>query len=419
MTGAAPRGIAVARELDRVMREDRGRLVAALIARLGDFQLAEEALQEAALSAMTHWGQSGLPQSPQGWLLRVALRKAIDRLRRAARDERREADLARLARDEADDTTPEAIADERLRLIFACCHPVLEPKSRVALTLRTLGGLTTGEIARVFLDAEPTMGQRLSRAKARIAQAGVPFAVPEPEEMAERLASVLTVIYLIYTAGHGAGAGLQLTRVDLCEEAVWLARMVVDLADPALPETAEALGLMSLVLTTQARAGARADAEGAMVPLDAQDRALWDRAMIAEGLACLDRALALGAAGPFQIKAAISALHVQAESHAATDWRQVVLLYTALLQHEPTDVVRLNRAVALAQVAGPEAALRLIDQLGGGLEGYQPYHAARADLLARSGAAEAAVAAYGAAIGLSASEAERRFLEERRGRLLA
>ena len=289
----------------------------------------------------------------------------------------------------------------------------MEPKSRVALTLRTLGGLTTGEIAAAFLDRDETMGQRLSRAKAKIAKAGIPFAVPGPEDWSQRLNSVLTVLYLIFNEGYRASSGGGLLRVDLCEEAIWLARLLGGL----VPEEAEVAGLLSLMLTTHARRRARLDGTGAIVALDAQDRGLWDREMVAEGLALLDRAVARRAPGPFQIKAAISALHAEAERPQATDWRQMVLLYDALLAHEPTAVVRLNRAVALAEAGSLAAALREIEAIRAELESYQPYHAARADLLARAGQGQAARDAYATAIALTRSEEERRFLKGRCERL--
>jgi RNA polymerase sigma-70 factor (ECF subfamily) len=401
--------------LELVMRQDRGQLLAALIARLRDFQLAEDALHEALESALVHWGRSGIPASPQGWLLRVALRKAIDRIRRNRRWSEREADLTVLSA--AESAEPEdnmsAIPDERLRLIFTCCHPALDQKSRVALTLRTLGGLTTAEIARAFLDTESTMGQRLSRAKAKIAAAGIPFAVPGPELWAERLNSVLAVIYLIFNEGYAATAGEAQVREGLCDEAIWLGRMLVTLA----PDTAEALGLLSLMLTTHARRAARLDAGGALVALDKQDRGKWDPALVAEGVERLDAAIQLNAPGPYQIKAAISALHVQPPDPDQTDWRQIVLLYDALLAYEPTPIVRLNRAVALAEVGGLAAALVEIDSMAEDLDGYQPFHAARADLLSRAGRRDQARAAYERALALSGTEAERRFLMARRSAL--
>jgi RNA polymerase sigma factor (sigma-70 family) len=403
---AAPEAVAVSCALDAVMRNDRGRLIAALIARLRDFQLAEDALQEAAVSALSHWGRAGLPASPQGWLLKVALRKAIDRLRGGTREGRKAVDLALLSREEADDTEPEMIADDRLRLIFTCCHPALDSKSRVALTLRTLGGLTTPEIARAFLDAEPTMGQRLSRAKAKIAAAGIPFRVPGPEDWAERLNSVLTVIYLIFNAGYSVGPAL---GRDLCDEAIYLARMLADLR-PAEPEVE---GALALLLLTHTRRAARIGSDGVTIALADQDRALWDAPMRAEGLALLDLALGRASPGPFQIKAAIAAC----QSQSPPDWPQIAALYAGLYAHEPTPVIRLNHAVAVAEAGDLHLALSRLAPLAGDLADYQPYHAACADLLARDSRTAAALQAYARAIDLATSPADAAFLTLRRNRL--
>ena len=408
MSEAASRAIAVSKALDAVMRQDRGRLLAALIARLRNFQLAEEALQEAAASALVHWGRSGLPKSPQGWLLRVALRKAIDRIRGAVRAERSAADMARLAVDEADETEPEMIADERLRLIFTCCHPALEPKSQVALTLRTLCGLTTAEIAANFLDQETTMGQRLSRAKAKIAAAGIPFAVPEPQEWPARLNAVLSVIYLIFNTGYTQGP---LAARDLCDEAIYQARMVNGLR----PGDPEVEGVLALMLITHARRRGRVDAKGVMVALVNQDRSLWDRAAIDQGVALLDQAMARGAAGPYQIKAAIAACHVIGDR---ADWAQIVLLYDSLMRLEPTPVVALNRAVALAEVGALDLAVQELRKVASELDGYQPYYAALAEVLTRQGAREGALAAYARAIELAANAQDAAFLSARRRALL-
>jgi RNA polymerase sigma-70 factor (ECF subfamily) len=397
--------------LDGIVRQDRGRLLSALIAGLRDFDLAEEALAEAVEAALRHWHRTGLPRRPDAWLLRVARRKAIDRIRRSARWRDRSAELARLAQADQDDAEepPPPIPDERLRLILTCCHPALDPKSRVALTLRTLGGLSTAEVARAFLDAEPTMAQRLGRAKAKIRDAGIRFTIPEPGEWEPRFASVLSVVYLIFNEGYSASSGEGQVRADLCEEAIYLARLLTELR----PDEAEGWGLLSLLLTTHARAKARMDAEGTMVPLAAQDRGLWDRTLIEDGLAALDRALTLLRPGPFQIKAAIGALHVQAKDHASTDWRQMLLLYSALLAHEPTEVVRLNRAVVLAETGALAEALAETERLGSVLATYQPYHATRADLLRRTGDAGGARQAYERAIALSRTEDQRRFLAGR------
>lgn len=398
--------VAATRALDSLVRNDRGRLLSALIARLGSFQLAEDALQDAMMSAVSHWGRNGVPYAPQGWLLQAAYRKAIDRIRQNKSEARKMMDMQPLARGEAADE-PDDIPDERLRLIFTCCHPALEAKSQVALTLRTIGGLSTTEIARVFLDAEPTMGQRLSRAKAKIAAARIPYAVPGQEEWAERLQSVLAVIYLIFTAGYAAGPG---QGRDLAEEALFLCRLLNRL-HPGDPEIE---GCLALVLITHARCLARVDADGTTVALAEQDRTKWNRAQIDEGLQLIETAMRRRAPGPYQIKAAIAACHVQGER---SDWAQIVLLYDSLLRLEPTAVIRLNRAVALCEAGWLEPALRSLDALAGELRDYQPYHAARAELLVRMGQAEDAAKAYATAIALAGSPADAAFLRQRAARL--
>ena len=393
--------------LDHVLRKDRGRLLAALVLRTGDFQRAEDALQEAAASALVHWERAGIPASPTAWLLRAALRKAIDSYRRDTTLARHRDAIATLALEEAATPDPHAIPDDRLRLIFTCCHPALEEKTRVALTLRSLCGLSTDEVAAVFLDAGPTMGQRLSRARAKIAATGIPFAVPDRDLWPGRLQSVLTVIYLIYTRGHALGPA---SPRDLCDEALYLARLVVSLA----PEDPEAEGCLALLLLTQARAPARIDTKGETVALAEQDRSLWSTTMICEGHAVLDDAIARGRPGPFQLKAAIAALHA---AEGPTDWPQIAALYTALGRYEPTPVVGLNHAVALAEAEGAAAGLPLIEALAGELKDYQPFHAARAEYLFRSGRIEDAAQAYDRAIALALSDADREFLVRRRARL--
>jgi RNA polymerase sigma-70 factor (ECF subfamily) len=403
MTASGPASaIAVSRELDRVIRADRGRLLSVLAAGLRDLGLAEEVLQEAAVSALAHWGRSGLPASPQGWLLQVARRKAIDRLRGAARDSRKAQAMATLAEDEAA-PEPEAVPDERLRLIFACCHPALEPKSRVALTLRTVCGLTTPEIARAFLDAEATMGQRISRAKAKIAAAGIPFAVPEAGQWDERLETVLTTVYLIFTTGYVAGPG---EPRDLCLEGEYLMRLI----DRLRPGEAEIEGALSMMLLTAARRAARIGPDGASLPPGEQDRSLWDTGRIAEGRRILARAMERRRPGPFQIKAAIADCQM---ADPGPDWPQIVALYGALLRHEPTPVVRLNAAVAIAEAGDPARGLAMVEELGGALPEYQPWHAAHAALLALTGARTEAAAAYREAIARAATPAEALFLRRR------
>lgn len=404
MLGAAGPDPITQQTLERVIRQDRGRLLAALIARLRDFQLAEDALQEALESALVHWGRSGLPASPQGWLLKVALRKAIDRIRSTARATRKSADLALLATDEADYTAPEMIPDDRLRLIFTCCHPALDQKSKVALTLRTVCGLSTAEIASAFLDAEPTMGQRLSRAKAKITAARIPFAIPDADQWQDRLQTVLTTVYLVFTTGYTSGP--QEPR-DLCAEAIFLARLLNDLR----PDEPEIEGTLALLLLTEARRAARTDSAGSTVPPAQQDRRLWDTAKLAQGRALLDQAITRRAPGPYQIKAAIADCHM---ADPAPDWPQIAALFTRLLDFEPTPVVRLNRAVALAEAGNLATALAELAQLAPVLDDYQPFHAAQADLLTRAGQGAQARAAYDRAIALAPSAADATFLIRRR-----
>jgi RNA polymerase sigma factor (sigma-70 family) len=392
--------------LSQALRADRGRILAALISRVRDFQLAEDALQDAAASALVHWGKTGTPLRPEAWLIRVAFRKAIDRLRRAARDAAQTQALAILARDEAEED-PEVIADERLRLIFTCCHPALDLKSRVALTLRTIAGLTTAQIARAFLDLEPTMAQRLTRAKAKISAAGIPFRVPAPEDWAERLKSVLAVVYLIFTTGHRMGPA---EGRDLCDEALYLARMLAELR-PGEPEIE---GALALVLLTHSRRPARRVGQGASVGLIDQDRTLWDADMIAEGRAVLDRALGRGAPGPYQIKAAISDCHLGPDG---PDWPQIAALYLSLMRYEPTPVIALNHAVALAEAEGHAAGLCALHPLAEHLQEYQPYHAALAEYSARAGDWAAARAAYTRAIAMAETSSDAEFLRRRAEKL--
>jgi RNA polymerase sigma factor (sigma-70 family) len=403
MTPSVSQAIPIARVLDTVMRNNRGRLLAALASRTKDMQRAEDALQEAMASALVHWGRAGVPASPEGWLLRAALRKIIDSYRRDSTANAHAADMERLGAEEAALADQPEIPDDRLRLIFTCCHPALEEKSRIALTLRSLCGLTTPQVAAVFLDVETTMGQRLSRAKAKIAATRIPFAVPGPEDWPGRLNSVLTVVYLIYTTGYSQGPQV---GYDLCNEAIFLARLLFTLT----PEESEVDGCLALLLITQCRARARISPEGATLPPSAQDRTLWDTAMLAEGQAHLDRAILRRAPGPFQLKAAIAALHTAPEG---PDWPQIAALYARLYDHEPTAVIRLNHAVAVAEAGHPDIALQNLHAVAAELEDYQPFHAARADLLARTGHLAEARASYDTAIALTTSAPDRAFLKAR------
>ncbi len=398
----------VAQTVAQIARQDRGRLLAILIGRYRNFDLAEEALQEALSSAHLHWARTGLPSNPSAWLLTVASRKAIDRLRRQARDARMSADSI-LEMAEAADEKPE-IADDRLRLIFTCCHPALEQKSRIALTLRTLGGLTTVEIARAFLDTETTMGQRLSRAKAKIFNAGIPYAVPGPEEWDQRLHAVLGVIYLIFNEGYFASTGESPLRQSLCDEAIYLARML----DILRADEPEVLGLLALMICTNARRRARFAGAG-VVPLEAQNHMLWDMVQLREAEALLDRAIVKRSPGPYQIQAAIAALHCQI---GEKDWHQIVLLYDSLLRFDANPVIQLNRAVALAECGALSPALAALEELAEPLMDYQPFHAARADLLAKAGQCDCAIAAYDRAISMALTAADALFLTNRRSALL-
>jgi RNA polymerase sigma factor (sigma-70 family) len=401
MQHAVPSAIAVATALDRVMRTDRGRLLATLAAGLRDIALAEEVLQDAAISALSHWGRTGLPASPQAWLLTVARRKALDRLRGSQRSAGKAEDLALVMAQEAEEEAE--IPDSRLRLIFACCHPALELKSRVALTLRTVCGLTTGEIARAFLDNEPAMGQRLSRAKAKIAAAGISFEVPATEHWPARLDAVLTTIYLIFTTGYIATGS---EPRDLCLEAEFLIRLI----DRLNPGAAEIEGALAMMLLTGARRQARIGIDGASLSPADQDRRLWDQQRMAEGRALLAQAMGRRDPGPFQIKAAIADCQMQA---AGPDWPQIAALYAALWRHEPTPVVTLNAAVAVAETGAVAEALAVIEGLGGELADYQPWHAARAAVLAKAGRPAEAASAYRRAIDLAPGPAEARFLQAR------
>jgi RNA polymerase sigma-70 factor (ECF subfamily) len=399
--------------IEAVYRADWGRIVATVIRLTGDFDLAEEAVQEAFAAAVQGWRASGVPEVPRAWLIQTARHKAIDRLRRRARlAQKLDAGAGAPPPLELPDLGPAAIPDDRLRLIFTCCHPALSLEARVALTLRTLGGLETEEIARAFLVPAPTMAQRLVRAKAKIRDAGIPFAVPEPGELPARLDAVLAVVYLIFTEGYAATRGDRLVRADLCVEAIRLGRLVRALMTPRPP--AEATGLLALMLLHDARREARLDESGDLVLLEEQDRGRWDRPQIAEALPLVEEALG-GGPGPFALQAAIAALHCQAPRAAETDWLQIVRLYDVLESLQASPIVALNRAVAVAMVEGPGAGLALIEEIvaAGDLDRYHPLHAARGELLRRLGALGEAADAYARALTLAGNAAERRFLERR------
>lgn len=405
----------IAAAVEKIFREEYGKVLAALINTLGDFALAEDALQDAMIAALEQWRENGVPRNPGAWITTIAKRKAIDRIRRDSNFTRKQQVILDSLTNEEDDTEDEemhTIPDERLKLMFTCCHPSLNLEAQVALTLRTLGGLSTSEIARAFLVPVSTMAQRLARARTKIRDAGIPYRIPPAELLPQRLDALLTVIYLIFNEGYVSTSGDTLIRHELCNEAIRLCRILVDLL-PDKPISAEVRGLLALMLLHDSRRDARVDRAGELVLLEDQDRTKWDNTQISEGTAILDHALAMRHLGPYQIQAAISAVHAQAETAEATDWTQIVELYRALFEMTHSPVVEVNRAVAVAMAGTPQAGLHMLYRLKLEMEDYYPFHVARADLLRRTNQREAAADAYERALELCQNRLERAYLQRR------
>ena len=395
-------------KVEAIYRAESRRVFATLVRLLGDFDLAEEALHEAFRAALEQWPKEGLPDNPRAWLVSTGRFKAIDNIRRQARFDALDEDHEERIAAEESGREPDEIEDDRLRLVFTCCHPALAPDAQVALTLREVCGLTTEEIAHAFITPAPTLAQRIVRAKGKIRDARIPYEVPGPKELPERLDAVLRVLYLVFNEGYSASSGAVLTRADLCSEAIRLGRLLIEL----LPEP-EAMGVLALMLLQESRRAARATAAGDLILLEEQDRSLWNRGLITEGVGLVERALATRRFGPYTLQAAIAAVHAEAPSAKATDWPQIVALYDVLMRMDPSPVVELNRAVAVAMRDGPAAGLALIDGLVKELDGYHLVHAARADLCRRLGRAKEARQSYERALALARQEPERRFLERR------
>ena len=404
----------LSRTIETLYRWESGRILATLIRLLGDFDLAEEAMHEAFATALSQWPSSGVPGSPRPWLISTARFKAIDTLRRRARFDASQGELARHLEAQGNSAEKsneeDSLEDDRLRLIFTCCHPSLAPEAQVALTLREVCGMTTEEIARAFLVAPATLAQRIVRAKAKIRETPIPYEVPAAQELPERLGTILQVIYLVFNEGYSAAAGAEVTRAELTGEAIRLGRLLAELQ----PEP-EVIGLLALILLQESRRAARSSPTGELILLENQDRSLWNRGQIAEGLALVERALQSRRFGPYTLQAAIAAVHAEAESTAATDWRQIVALYNQLARMQPSPVVHLNRALAIAECDGPEAGLRRIDAVleHGELANYYLAHSARAEMYRRLGRTAEAKSSYEKALALTQQEPERQFLQTR------
>jgi RNA polymerase sigma-70 factor (ECF subfamily) len=404
--------LSIKQTIDRTVREEWGRILASLVASLNDFQLAEDCLQDAVVSAMGHWTKNGLPRSPAAWLITVARRKALDKLRRAQNFAAKQHDITYLL--ELENQTSEAdmvdmIPDKRLEMVFTCCHPALDAKSQVALTLRILGGLSTEEIASAFLDKPDAMQQRITRAKKKIARAGIPYAVPNKEELPERIATLLSVLYLIFNEGYSATSGNNIVRADITSEAIRLTRIVGLL----LPDNTEIAGLLTLMLLHDSRRLARVGPKGEMIPLSDQNRDRWDQEKILEGVRILERVLPKKTIGPYQIQAAISAVHAQSPDWQRTDWHEISALYEMLYAIHPSPVVRINQAVAISHSKSVDNALEMMAEIAVDkkIDRYQPYHAAMADLLMRAGKTAAARASFMKAIDLTENIQEKLFLK--------